>query len=76
MLASLKHDNIVEFIHFNLEATDGEKNGENKKIAYMVMELAEGGSLVEKILIDGAFSEQICRHYFKQMLAAVHYCHT
>lgn len=55
MLASLKHQNIVEFLHFNLEATDVEKNGEHKKIAYMVMELAEGGSMVEKIVVDGAF---------------------
>ena len=33
------------------------------------------GDLFEELSIGGAFSEPICRYFFKQMLAAIDYTH-
>jgi serine/threonine protein kinase len=68
MLDELSHTNILKTIDFKFNAIDVEPNGTAKQIAYLVMELAEGGGLFDKINIDGPFSEQICRYYFKQMI--------
>jgi serine/threonine protein kinase len=34
-------------------------------VAYLVYEKAEGGELMDYLLITGAFSEPLARHYFK-----------
>ena len=35
-----------------------------------------GGELHEYITQSGEFSEELCRHYFKQLLMAIHYLHS
>lgn len=36
-----------------------------------------GGELFDYVALEnGAFSEKICRHYFKQLLMGVHYLHS
>ena len=34
-----------------------------------------GGEMCETIMETGAFSEELCRHYFKQLLQTIHYLH-
>ena len=75
MLDELSHTNIVKYIDFKFDAIYVDNDGNEEHIAYMVMELAEGGGLIDKIM-DEPFSEEICRYYFKQMLSAIHHCHT
>lgn len=41
----------------------------------MVLEFVEGGELFD-FVAQGAFSEPICRFYFKQMLQVLHYVHS
>ena len=35
-----------------------------------------GGELYSYVANSGVFSEPMCRHFFKQMLMALHYLHT
>ena len=44
-------------------------------MAYLVYEKAEGGELMDYLLITGAFSEPLARHYFKQLMQGLDYCH-
>ena len=41
----------------------------------MVYERAEGGELMDFLLISGAFNEELARHFFKQLLQGLDYCH-
>ena len=38
-------------------------------------ERAEGGELMDLLLITGAFNEPLARHYFKQLMLGLDYCH-
>jgi len=48
---------------------------ETESTLYLVLELVTGGELFDKI-IEGQFSEEQSRHYFRQMLEAVKYLHS
>ncbi len=50
-------------------------DGSEVPIAYMVLELVEGGDL-QNWIAWGGFSEETCRFYFKQMLKTLHYIHS
>lgn len=43
---------------------------------YMVLELVKGGELFDRVSNAGRLSENLCRHYFQQLIAAVGYCHS
>jgi len=60
------HDNILNMYDV-LE--DSEK-------LYLVLELAAGGDLFDKIINTGGFSEDAARSYFKQVLSGLSYCHS
>ena len=40
-----------------------------------MIERAEGGELMDFLLITGAFNEPLARHYFKQLMIGLEYCH-
>uniref|UniRef100_A0A6B2LA67 non-specific serine/threonine protein kinase n=1 Tax=Arcella intermedia TaxID=1963864 RepID=A0A6B2LA67_9EUKA len=64
ILSKLKHPNIISI----KEVFETETN------LYIVLELVTGGELFDKLL-NGAFSEDLSRNYFKQMLEATKYLH-
>jgi len=43
---------------------------------YLVMDFVQGGELFTKIHRDGALTEDEGRHYFRQLVAGVAYCHS
>ncbi|RHW70843.1 serine/threonine kinase [Trypanosoma brucei equiperdum] len=43
---------------------------------YIVLELVTGGELFDKIAAAKRFDENTARHYFHQLIAGVHYCHS
>ena len=45
------------------------------KRVFMIMELVKGGELFESIERNGRQSEAVARHYFQQLVHAIHYCH-
>lgn len=57
----LEHKNIVKYLEFKEEANLTKRNGEVKRVAYIVQELVEGGELFDYIIDDGAFSEPIVK---------------
>jgi len=48
---------------------------EDKEKLYLVLELAAGGDLFDKIVSLGGFNEEQARIYFKQLLNGLEHCH-
>lgn len=48
---------------------------ETPRHIYLVVELASGGELFDRIAKSKRFDESTARHYFHQLIAGVHYCH-
>lgn len=65
ILKRLKHKNIISIIEIY----------ETTKFLYIVLELATGGELFDRIIQKGSLSEDEARLLFKQMLDAVNYLH-
>lgn len=65
ILRRVKHEHIVRLI----SVIDSSKG------YYLVMELANGGELFDKIVESKRFDEKTARDYFQQLISAVHYCH-
>ena len=45
-------------------------------MAYVALELVSGGELFDWVSNSGAFSEPVCRYYFKQLLTGLNYMHS
>lgn len=68
VLKNLVHKNIVK-LH---EIIDDPKSEE----VYAVMDYFAGGSLQQKIMkTEKGFTDKEVRHYFSQLISAMHYCH-
>ena len=72
----LNHENVVRYHEFNENSMIQKPDGRTKNVAYIVQEMIEGGELFDYIANSGAFSEDVCRYYFKQMLMGIHYIHS
>jgi serine/threonine protein kinase len=73
---SLDHPSLVKILAYNSDAIYYHKSGKVTKIFYIAQELVTGGELFDFVAFTGAFSEQICRFYFKQLLLGLHYLHS
>jgi serine/threonine-protein kinase SRK2 len=49
---------------------------ESRPVMLIVQELAAGGELFGLLMHCGAFSEDLARYYFRQLLAGLDYCHS
>ncbi len=66
---------MVRLLEFKNDAKWIKSNGHQVAVAYLVLEFVQGGELCDFALLE-AFSEPVCRFYFKQMLQVMHYVHT
>ena len=66
IMYELSHPNIIRLFH----------HFEDQKYFYLIMELAEGGNLFQKLSIEKNFSEKVAFCYFSQILNAVEYLHS
>ncbi|VAH42232.1 hypothetical protein VPH35_026977 [Triticum aestivum] len=66
ILARLRHRHVVR-LHEIL--------GTRKKV-HFVLDLAAGGELFSLVDSDGRMTEDLARHYFRQLVSAVRYCHS
>eukprot|EP00904_Undaria_pinnatifida_P011192 jgi/Undpi1/7202/HiC_scaffold_22.g09676.m1 len=75
-MKALNHPNILRLkdVHENL--TYVKKNGLEKEVVILVLELAVGGELFDFMMYTGAFPEIIARTYFLQMLSALEMCNS
>ena len=67
MLTKLCHKNVIKLN----EIIDAEKS----KYVYLVMNLCQGGTLLEKLdKSDSGLDEALVKQYFRSTLSAIHYC--
>ena len=48
---------------------------DSKSTIFLVLELASGGELFDRIRVDEGCNEAVARNYFLQLLSGVEYCH-
>ena len=49
---------------------------DSKATIFLVLELARGGELFDRIQIDRGADEVVVRRYFRQLLAGCRHCHS
>jgi len=66
-LNALNHPNIVNLVEYK---TDGEfeKGSKKTEISYIVLELADGGELIDYVMTNGPFEERMARFFFTQII--------
>ncbi|KAK2958466.1 putative CBL-interacting protein kinase 23 [Blattamonas nauphoetae] len=65
LMKKLRHENIIR-MHEVLTS---------KSKVFIVLELAQGGELFQKIADSGRFDEKTSRYYFQQLIRGVDFCH-
>eukprot|EP00742_Colponemidia_sp_Colp-10_P001659 GILJ01001779.1.p1 GENE.GILJ01001779.1~~GILJ01001779.1.p1 ORF type:complete len:379 (-),score=52.96 GILJ01001779.1:385-1521(-) len=75
-LKAISHPNIINVVDVQWDARYPKKNGSSEQTVCMVLELALGGELFDFVSYAGAFSEDMARTLFHQIVAAVEVCHT
>lgn len=65
IMYEISHPHIIRLYH----------HFEDLKYFYLIMELAEGGSLFSKLVTDKNFGEKVAFQYFCEVLSAVEYLH-
>ena len=63
--SKLNHPSLVKHFTFKEDAVYTHKDGRTTKVAYIAQELISGGELFDFVATTGAFSDKICRFYFK-----------
>lgn len=71
----LNHRNVAKYYTFSNRAILTKNDGTTKEVAYILQEFVPGGELFDYVARTGPFSEEICRHYFKQILLGINYIH-
>ena len=71
----LNHPHLVKYFTFRENGVHTKISGQKKTVDYLITELVPNGELFEYVSVTGAFSENYCRYYFKQILQGLHYLH-
>ncbi|CAM9272498.1 unnamed protein product [Choristocarpus tenellus] len=80
-MKALNHPNVIRLKNVHENFTYVKKNGLEKDVVILVLELAAGGELFDFMMYTGAFPEVIARTYFEQarkryiLLSALETCH-
>lgn len=72
-LAKLNYKHLINMVDHRPQAKVKIGNRPEEKRPLIVLELAEGGELFEFLSKTGRFTPEVCRVYFKQILAAIRY---
>jgi serine/threonine protein kinase len=67
VLQKLTHPNMVRLYEFKEDAVLVKSNGTQVKVAYMALELLEGGELFDYVALKH-FDQPTCRYIFNQFL--------
>ena len=73
--SELNHQNISKYYGLYENSTLKNTDGTETPVTYIVEEPILGGELFDHVMDKGGFSENMCRHFFKQILEAVCYVH-
>jgi serine/threonine protein kinase len=74
IMKELNHKNIVKFVNVKKGVYTNSKK-EDKKVIYVIIELASKGEIFEVLFNVGPFNENLARYYFKQLIEAMEYLH-
>lgn len=69
------HKHVSKLLDSGYKPLINKKKGKSQDRHYYVMECAQAGELFEYISEVGCFSDELSRHFFKQLLNGVKYCH-
>ncbi len=61
----LNHPNIVNLLDCGDNAFVEKSNDRKIPVIWIALELATGGELFDYVAMGGAFSERVCRFYFR-----------
>lgn len=73
IMSSISHPNIINLINYSFTDSLVKPNGDSKDVYYLVLELATNGEMFDFLAETGAFSEEIARYYFHQLIDALEY---
>lgn len=68
IMSSISHPNIVNLIQYSYNEVLVKPNGDSKEVFYLALELASGGELFDFLAETGAFTEELARYYFHQLI--------
>ena len=71
----LKHKHVVNQIESGKAIYKKKKNNQEREVNFIALEICQGGELFDFIAHGGAFSEPVARHFFKQFMDGLKYCH-
>lgn len=74
IMRGMDNPHVLKYIDFSLNSV-WHKKGREIPVAYIVMELVQGGELFDYVANSGPFNEQICRYYARQLIRGLHYIH-
>ncbi|EJD07738.1 CAMK/CAMKL/CHK1 protein kinase [Fomitiporia mediterranea MF3/22] len=70
---AMKHVHVLEF--YNAVIVEDEPKAKYFPAVYMLLELASGGDLFDKIAPDLGVDEEVAQYYFNQLISGLHYIH-
>ncbi|KZS90129.1 Pkinase-domain-containing protein [Sistotremastrum niveocremeum HHB9708] len=76
--SALKHDHIIELLKASVvePSSDNEQGRGYVPGVYILLEIAAGGDLFDKIAPDVGISDELAHLYFGQMVAGISYIHS
>ncbi|RLN45163.1 hypothetical protein BBJ29_003329 [Phytophthora kernoviae] len=74
-MSRVSHANVLRLLSVLDDVPYAKKNGAQKQVIVIVLELATGGELFDFMMYTGCFSENIARAYFQQLVAGLEACH-
>nr|CCA26008.1 CBLinteracting serine/threonineprotein kinase putati [Albugo laibachii Nc14] len=75
-MSRINHPNVLKLIEVFDNLKYWKKNGSYRDVVLIVLELANGGELFAYMMYTGAFSENVARIYFLQLINGLDACHS
>lgn len=72
----VNHPNIIALKYVEMDMDWTSHDGSLRKVALMVLEVADNGELFDYLMYGGCFSDAIARAYMKQLMSALSACHS
>jgi len=81
ILQNIPHKNLINLVEFIEQSTVQVKTNDgfkDHKVVYfiVVLELAQGGEMIQHLLQGGELSDEMARFYFKQLMSALRHLHS
>ena len=78
VMDTLKHKNVIKYIEYGtgdiVRIEDNVVKSE-KRVNYIVLELAQQGDLFDVIARLGSFEESLAKYFFIQLMEGLEFCH-